>query len=462
MLPSITEVDAYLKQQGLPSGKAVRSRVKEVLERLRFQIALEEKQEEPFAPDGSLRDKSLVLKYVADCLRFKSGSYMRQVINATGVVIHTNLGRAPLAPEILESLLPLLSSYSTVEFDLSEGARGERGQGVLELLTTLSGAEAAVVVNNNAAAVFLMLSALAKGKDVLVSRGELVEIGGSFRIPDIMREAGVRLVEVGTTNRTRVQDYEKAITENTVAIMKVHPSNFVIKGFVEEASIPQLAKLATTQNLLLLHDLGSGSFYHFQNPALQHLNTIQQEVATNADLISFSGDKLLGSVQAGIILGSQTLIQTLRKHPLYRIVRLDKITLALLEASLKAYLEMPSLFQKIPVIQLLEQSQADIKLKAQTVFEQLEPQPSGSWQSKLEATTSFTGGGALPELYLHSYAITLSHQKKTAQSIQEWLRQQAIPIIVRVQNDLVWLDFRTLFEREFSCVITTLNQLLKT
>ena len=339
-LPSITECDSFLKRQNLPYGKSVRVIVNSVLNQVRQEIYQKK--------TGSVSyNNTQILERVATKVRIQSNGAQR-VINATGVVVHTNLGRAPLSADLLANALPRMSSYSTLEFDLSTGKRGSRDTKVRKLLRSLSGAEDAMVVNNNAAAVFLMLKALTtslqkdKIPEVIVSRGELVEIGGSFRIPDIMQEAGVKLVEVGTTNRCRLSDYEEALTENTAALLKVHPSNYEIKGFTESVSVGKMAGLAHSKGLFCFHDWGSGSFYRFKQRGLSEYATAEQELAAGPDLLAFSGDKLLGGIQAGVLLGKTENIQKLRKHALYRALRLDKVTLALLEETLEVYLDLKS------------------------------------------------------------------------------------------------------------------------
>ena len=310
-LPSVSEVDRYLKNKGLGFGKAMRAHVEQVLEELREEIATSagddtlEEAGHPSIQSLLFSGKEGILEHLAAIVRQRGRMSMRRVINATGVVIHTNLGRAPLSLELLESVTPLLTSYATIEYDLKTGKRGRRGEGIKNHLRLLSGAEDALVVNNNAAAVYLMLMALACGKEVVVSRGELIEIGGSFRIPDIMRAAGVRLVEVGTTNRTRLSDYEKALNGNTAALMKIHPSNYRIRGFVEETTVAQVCQLARQYELFSFHDLGSGNFYQFDQPALRAMPTVQQEVRKGVDLLTFSGDKLLGANQAGIVVWTE-------------------------------------------------------------------------------------------------------------------------------------------------------------
>jgi len=308
----------------------------------------------------------------------------------------------------------------------------------------------------------LMLMALAAGKEVIVSRGELIEIGGSFRIPDIMNAAGVTLIEVGTTNRTHIADYENAITEKTAALLKVHPSNYTIQGFVEETSISQIAKLAQKHQLLSFYDLGSGNFYRFAQPALQSLPTVRQEMRSGVDLVTFSGDKLLGSTQAGIIIGRQEWIRKLSRHPLYRALRLDKVTMALLEVHLAAYFQINSLTTTIPTIGMLEQTQTDIQQKAEKVFKTLVIPPGSHWSCELQATTSLTGGGALPEVYLDSYSLILQHKSRTTEQIQAFFRQQEVPIIARIQNNQVWLDFRAIFPEEFPQITQSLHQLFAT
>ena len=456
LLPSVTEVDQYLKEHNLRFGKSVRSHVHHVLQQLREQIACSSETNEEFS---FFSEKEQILEHVSQVIAQQGQMSTRCVINATGVVIHTNLGRAPLSHQLIESILPLLSSYSTIEYDLKTGKRGNRGEGIKRHLSLLSGAEDAVVVNNNAAAVYLMLMALAAGKEVIVSRGELIEIGGSFRIPDIMSAAGVTLVEVGTTNRTRVSDYENAITDKTAALLKVHPSNYAIRGFVEETSISQIARLAKKHQLLSFYDLGSGNFYRFEQPVLQSMPTVQQEVRTGVDLVTFSGDKLLGSTQAGIVVGRKELIRKLSRYPLYRALRLDKVTMALLEVHLAAYFQIETLPTTIPAIGMLEQTQKDIQQKAESVFKTLSIPPNSGWACELQAATSLTGGGALPEVYLDSYSLILSHKNMAAEQIQEFFRQQEIPIIGRIQNNQVWLDFRAVFPEDFPLITESLHQL---
>ena len=459
-LPSITECDTFLKEQKLPHGKAVREQVNIVLDQLRTEISKNPHK-------AVLGANAEILERVAAQVRNQSQTTQR-VINATGVVVHTNLGRAPLSESLLRKVLPSMSSYSTLEFDLSTGKRGSRDSKIRKLLRTLSGAEDAMVVNNNAAAVFLMLKALNgnefenKKPEVIVSRGELVEIGGSFRIPDIMREAGVKLVEVGTTNRCRLADYEQALTENTAALLKVHPSNYEIQGFTEEVSVEILAQLAHSKGLLCFHDWGSGSFYKFRQRGLSEYSTAEQELSAGPDLLAFSGDKLLGGIQAGVLLGKAENIQKLRQHALYRALRLDKVTLGLFEATLEAYLDLKTLAENVPTVGLLELTREEIREKVNNFLKLLKLPDITDWKCELRETESRTGGGALPELPIESAALILSHPQKSANELQNWFRSQAVPVIVRIHEDHIWLDFRTILPQDNEELLRVLSVLIST
>ena len=457
-LPSITECDTFLKEQKLPHGKAVREQVNIVLDQLRTEISKNPHK-------AVLGANAEILERVAAQVRNQSQTTQR-VINATGVVVHTNLGRAPLSKNLLRKVLPSMSSYSTLELDLSTGKRGSRDSKIRKLLRTLSGAEDAMVVNNNAAAVFLMLKALNgnefenKKPEVIVSRGELVEIGGSFRIPDIMREAGVKLVEVGTTNRCRLADYEQALTENTAALLKVHPSNYEIQGFTEEVSVEKMAQLAHSKGLLCFHDWGSGSFYKFRQRGLSEYLTAEQELSAGPDLLTFSGDKLLGGIQAGVLLGKAENIQKLRQHALYRALRLDKVTLGLFEATLEAYLDLKTLAENVPTVGLLELTREDIRKKVNVFLKLLKLPDNTAWKCELRETESRTGGGALPELPIESAALILSHPQKSANELQNWFRSQTVPVIVRIHEDQIWLDFRTILPQDNEELLRVLSALI--
>jgi L-seryl-tRNA(Ser) seleniumtransferase len=441
-LPSITEVDRFLEAQGLPHGKPVREQVQAVLAGYREQMRK--------SGNGGRGqpDRQAVLDTIAQGVSRPPANQLRPVINATGVVVHTNLGRAVLSPALLAAARPLIESYTNLEFDLASGKRGGRGGRVPELLARLSGAEAALVVNNNAAAVLLMLTALAAGREVIVSRGELVEIGGAFRVPDIMRQSGARLVEVGTTNRTRLSDYADAITPETAALLKVHRSNFAMTGFVEEATIPELAGLAKEKELAVWHDLGSGNFYRFAQPALRSVPTVDQEVRAGADLVTLSGDKLLGSVQAGVVVGGGEPVERMRRHPLYRSLRMDKVRLALLEHSLLDYLAIETLRERNPVIECMERTLPEMEPLAERLVKGLgKPKPGGlEWE--LVTDHSLVGGGAVPEVRIETLCLALSRPGQDGERLAETLRKHEPPVIARVQEGRVLLDFRTIFDHD--------------
>lgn len=359
------------------------------------------------------------------------------VINATGIIVHTNLGRAPLSQHALSALQDAAKGYSNLEFDIAAGKRGSRLNHAQKLLRQLSGAEDAIIVNNNASAVLLMLSALCKEREVIISRGQLVEIGGGFRIPDVMAQSGAHLVEVGTTNRTHLYDYENRINENTAAIMVAHPSNFRVIGFTAEPSIEQLAQLALKHNIPLLFDQGSGSFLDVTPYSLDYEPTVQEGLQAGVDLIAFSGDKLLGGPQAGIICGKEHLIGKLKRHPFARAMRADKLCLAALIATLTHYLKEEPL-QKIPVWQMIAQPLSSITQTAE------------KWQRTLQANLihveiingrSRVGGGSLPGSSLPTKLVAI--MTTDAQRLSKALRHASVPIIGRIQDDKLLLDPRT-------------------
>jgi len=457
-LPSITECDLFLKKKNLAHGKVVREQVNIALDLVRKEISQKKSA-------SILKSNTKILERVALHVRSHSQNIHR-VINATGIVIHTNLGRAPLSEKLLAQVLPKMSSYSMLEYEIDSGKRGSRDSKIRRLLCSLSGAEDALVVNNNAAAVFLMLKALTSNylagelPEVILSRGELVEIGGSFRITDIIQEAGVKIVEIGSTNKCRLSDYEKAITEKTVALLKVHPSNYKINGFTESVSVEKISKLAHSRGIMCFHDWGSGSFYKFKQHALRKSFTVQQELAVGPDLLTFSGDKLLGSVQAGVILGKAEIVQKMRNHPIYRALRLDKVSIGLLETTLEAYLDLKSLPEVVPTVQLLELTGKEILENVKNFVKKLKFKENTSWKYKIVKTNSLTGGGALPESPLDSTALVLSHPNWSSKKLQEWLRSQPIPVIVRIHNEQIWLDFRTILPQDNTELLSTLSKLI--
>ena len=351
---------------------------------------------------------------------------LRRVLNATGVIVHTNLGRAPLAAEALAQVVEAARGYSNLELDLREGSRGSRQDHVAALLRRLTGAEAALVVNNNAAALLLALAALAEGREVIVSRGELIEIGDGFRIPDVLLRSGARLVEVGTTNRTRARDYEKAVRPETALLLRVHQSNFRLVGFTELARVEELAAVARRHDVPLLDDLGSGVLAELPGEP-----SARESLAAGADLVCFSGDKLLGGPQAGIVVGNAELVEKLRRHPLQRAVRIDKLSLAALEGTLRVYLEGP---ERIPVLRMLHEDAGNVRARA----ERLAALVGGT----IEETVGRVGGGALPLAELPSFACALE------ESLAAPLRLGEPPVVGIVRDGKLLLDCRTLADDE--------------
>ena len=371
-------------------------------------------------------DPGDLVERMTEELRTVRAPSLRRVLNATGVIVHTNLGRAPLAEEAIAQVVETARGYSNLELDLREGTRGSRQDHNAALLRRLTGAEAALVVNNNAAAVLLALAALAEGREVVVSRGELIEIGDGFRIPDVLMRSGARLVEVGTTNRTRAKDYEKAIRPETALLLRVHQSNFRVVGFTELPRLEELAAVARRHGLPLVDDLGSGAFAAFDDEP-----SPRASLAAGADLVCFSGDKLLGGPQAGIVVGSADLVERLRRHPLHRAVRADKLTLAALEGTLRLYLDAPD---RIPVLRMLRQDAATVRARA----ERLAALVGGT----VEETVGRVGGGALPLAELPSFACAVE------EDLAGPLRLADPPVIGVVRDGKLLLDCLTLADAE--------------
>lgn len=385
-------------------------------------------------------------------------STLRPVINATGVIIHTNLGRAPLGDAALAAAAEAAAGYATLEYDLASGRRGSRAVHAERLLTRLTGAAAALVVNNNAAAVLLMLSALCRGREVLISRGQLVEIGGGFRIPDVMAQSGARLVEVGTTNRTRVSDYAGAITPDTAAILVVHHSNYKIVGFTGEPGLAELAELARAQDLLLLFDQGSGALLDTTAHGLAPEPTVLDGLRAGCDVVAFSGDKLLGGPQAGIIAGKRELVQRIRKNPLFRALRVDKLTIAALEATLLAYLR--EAWDEIPALKMARLTRDEIAARANGVVKRLRAfLPAGDIEISLIEGYSVIGGGSTPDQSLPTSLIAISCARLSANELHAHLHTPAdgSPVIARVEDGRLLLDLRTVFPEQDEALLHALR-----
>ncbi len=374
-------------------------------------------------------------------LSHASVNSLRRVINASGVILHTNLGRAPLAPEAITRITECATGYCNLEFDLERGERGSRDEHAQHLFAQLFSREglrgqSTLVVNNNAAAVLLALAALAQGAEVIVSRGELIEIGGSFRIPEIMQQSGAILREVGTTNRTRVEDYKSALSERTRLLLRVHRSNFEIMGFTEQASLPELAELARQHNIPLMEDLGSGAMVDLRAYGITGEPGIYESLRAGVSLVTFSGDKLLGGPQAGVIAGECSLLERIRKHPLFRAVRVDKMCYAAMEATLSAYVREQ--FERIPLLQMLKAPPEQIRQRCELLAAS-----AAALSASVQPTSTMIGGGAAPGKSLPSFAVALAHSTMNASELARRLRQQKIPVVARVEEDRVLLDLRT-------------------
>jgi len=372
-----------------------------------------------------------------------------KVINATGILIHTNLGRAPLCAGAQQAVADVVGGYCNLEYDLEGGRRTSRLGRVRDLLTRVTGAADALAVNNNAAAVYLGLHVLAAGREVIVSRGELVEIGGSFRLPDVMQASGALLREVGTTNRTRIEDYAAAISDQTAMLLKVHPSNFQITGYTHAAATGELAHLAREHDVLMMEDLGSGALAQHPRTYLREEPRVQETLQAGADLVCFSGDKLLGGPQAGVLLGRADLITRLAQHPLARVLRLDKLHLAALEATLVEYLAGEEGLNRIPLYRMMQADAAELRERAAALIAQLAGQLPAGWQLEAVDTEAAAGGGSLPGLTLPSAGVALAAPGVSMEDVARHLRQGTPPVVGRIEQERLILDLRTLVEDDW-------------
>ena len=385
---------------------------------------------------------------------------LRRVINATGVVIHTNLGRAPLHPSALQHVIDVARRYSNLEYDLQVGERGTRYSHVEETLCRLSGAESALVVNNNAGAVLLALNTFAEGKEAIVSRGELVEIGGAFRIPDVMKRSGALLKEVGTTNRTHLRDYQKAIGPETALLLKVHTSNFRVMGFTSDVSLEELVALGREQNVPVMNDLGSGCFVDLSRYGLEKEPTVQEAVKTGVDVVTFSGDKLLGGPQAGIILGKKRFLDPIKSNPLTRALRIDKLTLAALESTLLLYLDEKKAIKEIPTLRMLTLDPLHLKRRGRRLIKKLTDGADIEVSLSLREDISHVGGGALPLQELPTIVLAIKPLHLSVNDLEKKLRLGEPPIISRISKDELILDMRTIFEDEVSLIANSVRKAL--
>jgi len=385
-------------------------------------------------------------------------SPLRPVVNATGILLHTGLGRAPLATEAIEAMEEIAAGYASVELDLPSGQRSQRMQAVVPLLKELTGAESAAVVNNNAGATLLTLSAVATGKEVIVSRGQLVEIGGSYRLPDVMQASGARLKEIGTTNKTRLADYENAIGPDTGALLQVHTSNYVIAGFSEATSLPDLVSLGQQHQLPVIDDIGSGALIDFQKFGIQDEPTVAGSIRAGADLVLFSGDKLLGGPQCGIIVGRQRWIEKITKHPLMRALRVDKVTLAGLRATLQLYRDPETACQRVPLLTLLNTSIENLRQRAERLAPQLNESAAIKDVTVVEDIT-YLGGGSVPTQAIATCCLSLASASGSIDTLAAQLRSGNIAVVGRIHQDRLLLDLRSMLASQDQLLVAAFTAL---
>lgn len=458
MLRQIPAVDELLKEPAVRQWLVSHPRVL-VLEAIRTALQLKRREIMEAAEDKDISvSMPDIISRAWEILQDIANLNLRPVINATGVVVHTNLGRSILSEAAIQKVIEVSRSYSNLEYDIARGERGKRYMHIEGIIMRLTNAEAATVVNNNAAAVLLCLNTLAAGKEVIVSRGELVEIGGSFRIPEVMERSGAKLREVGATNKTHLKDYEKAVNENTGLLLKVHTSNYKIVGFTKEVSAEELSRLGRKYNIPVMWDLGSGSFIDLASYDIGDEPTVQRAAASGVDIVTFSGDKLLGGPQAGIIIGKKAYLEPIRSNPLSRALRVDKMTLAGLEATLHQYLCMEKAARDIPTLWMLTQPLSEIERKASLLYKGIEG-ISGLTASILNERSQ-SGGGALPMGSLPTKAVAVSHEFMSAERLEAGLRTGSPPIIARIKEGLVLFDPRTLNDEEIAKIIEAVRRLV--
>jgi L-seryl-tRNA(Ser) seleniumtransferase len=462
MLRMLPGVDHVLELCGAPSffedipKTVLVNAIRKILETLRIGIL----GSEPGITEESLSDAHITERVKAAVTKATTPN-LKPVVNATGVVVHTNLGRSLLPETVVENIAVIAGRYSNLEYDLDAGKRGSRHAIVEELLCEISGSQAAMAVNNNAGAVLLCLETFARGREVIVSRGELVEIGGSFRVPDVMAKSGGILKEVGTTNRTHLRDYENAIGENTALLLKVHRSNYSVIGFTAEVSLRELVELGAGHGVPVMEDLGSGTFIDFSKYGLVKEATVQESVAAGTDIVTFSGDKLLGGPQAGVIVGKKSIVDQIKQNPLARALRLDKMTLAALESTLRLYRDEEKAVRMIPTLRMLTMNIGDIETRAAHLAEDLK----NIGKSRLEITiierSSRAGGGALPLLELPSRCLAIRVKGMSANALEKSMRENDPPVIGRIEDDAYTMDPRTLRDEDMPIIQRAFENILK-
>lgn len=452
---SLPSVDEVLRDESITHllNNNRRENVVKVIRRV-----LEEYRQKIYNDSNFIVDKDEIIRQVVNCVERRKLMNLKRVVNGTGIVIHTNLGRSLLPTQLKDNIWDVASHYSTLEYDVEKGERGSRYFHIEELLCELSGAEAALVVNNNAAAVLLVLSTIAKGKEVVVSRGQLIEIGGSFRIPEVMMQSGAILREVGTTNKTHDYDYINAISENTALLLKVHTSNYKIIGFTEEVSSSRLVEIGLKFNIPIMEDLGSGVMVDLRKYGLEYEPTVQDCIKAGVDIVTFSGDKLLGGPQAGIIVGKKKYIDLMKKNPLTRALRVDKLCLSSLEAILRIYRDSDPV-EIIPTLKMLTTKEKDLYNSAIELKNMISEIPG--IKSEIIKLNSLAGGGSLPQERFPSYGVTITVEGLSANGLEKKLRQNIIPIIARIISDTVTVDVRTLFYDDYRIIVDALKHIVE-
>ena len=458
-LPSVDEMLEHFYEQS-QTTKIPRTVVLKAI-----RLALEKNRQQILAVKAAELPESLdradLITEIKKQLACSQQAHLIPLINATGVIIHTNLGRSPLAEAAMEQIFQVAAHYSNLEYNLAAGKRGSRHDHLEYLLTELTGAEAALVVNNNAGAVFLTLNTMAQGREVIVSRGQLVEIGGSFRMPDVMRASGAILREVGATNKTHLFDYENAISAETAMLLKVHTSNYRIMGFTKEVPLAEMVELGKKYTLPVVEDLGSGCFLDLSRYGIEKEPTVTEALQTGADLILFSGDKLLGGPQAGLVIGDKVWIDKLKTNPLTRALRPDKLTLAGLEATLRLYRDEKEAIQAIPTLRMITQPLTLIKRRAQSLIRKLRRGIPPENKLTIVPTVARVGGGSLPQTELPSCAIGLAGPNWPPHKLDEALRAANPPVIARLEHQMLLLDARTILPEDESRLISVLTGILK-
>ncbi len=457
-LSQLPSVDECLKS---PYGKEwLQTYYKKIIVRsIRETIDLKRKE----LLDGADPDISIdaIAADIENTIRRHSAFRLRPLINASGVVIHTNLGRSILSDKVLDNIAATARSYSNLEYEVAKGKRGKRYAHIRDILVELTGAEDAVVVNNNAAAVLICLDTFAKNREVIVSRGELVEIGGSFRIPEVMKSSGAILREVGTTNKTHLDDYENAVCGDTGLLLKVHQSNYKISGFTQEVPVTELVTVGKEFKIPVVSDLGSGCMISLRPYGVHDEPTVQEVIKEGADLVTFSGDKLLGGPQAGIIVGKKKLVQAIQKNPMMRAMRIDKMTFAALEATLMQYLDEEKALKNIPTLRMLTESGDIIKKRAKKMLHALKKSVPDRADLEVQPDQSRAGGGSLPEADFPTFAVSIRPRNMTVNALEKKLRLGDPPVIARIKEDILLLDARTVQDREVkilvNCIETALN-----